>query len=55
VAIDGDFRAETVANRANQGRSEGNGAIDYPIAVHHIHVDPFDARGDCFLEGLAEP
>ena len=54
VTVDGDIGAEEVANRANQGWPESDGAINDPIAVHHVHVNPFNACCDCFLEGLAE-
>ena len=45
--------ADTVSDALDEGRSEGDGAIDHPIAIHDIQMNPINPCRNCFVHRLA--
>lgn len=54
MTIDEYIRAKPIPYRANQCRSESDGLVDHPIAIHDIHVYPIYSGIDSFFQSLTE-
>ena len=54
MAVDKDLRADTVSDALDEGRSEGDGAIDHPITIHDIQMNPINPCRNRFVHRLAK-